>query len=148
MSNFMERALAKRVLQLSVPETVDIEKVSPNIMSGVKKALLSGETHYTERPGIKELREKVALKLSVKADQVVITNGEKEARFVAKLALNKITDDIIFGDFDDVDGISSFRVGFVAGPRDKIMKIRSLKQALSICTAAPSQRAVILSLSS
>ena len=41
---------------------------------------------------------------------------------------------------------TSFRVGYVCAPPPAAAKIRSMKQALSICTAAPSQRAVLLSL--
>ena len=47
---------------------------------------------------------------------------------------------------DDVLGLASFRVGYVAAPKKKAAKLRSWKQALSMCTAAPSQRAVLVAL--
>jgi aspartate/methionine/tyrosine aminotransferase len=50
---------------------------------------------------------------------------------------------IAIGSLDGLDGLASFRVGFAAGPAAVIARLRSWKQALSICTAAPSQRAAI-----
>jgi aspartate/methionine/tyrosine aminotransferase len=53
------------------------------------EALDRGETHYTDRPGIKPLRERLAATLSgrfgiaIDANGVVITCGVTEARFVA-----------------------------------------------------------------
>jgi len=146
MSEVMKRAIAQRVSELAAPVTLPIERAPDALLAGVERALLAGETHYTDRPGIRELREKVALKLGLEVDGVIITNGAREGAFVTGLALGERPDDLMIGNFHDLEGISSFRVGFVAGPVETAKKVRTMKQALSICTAAPSQRAVILAL--
>lgn len=147
MSDVLKRALAERVKELPPPtETVSVSRVPLEILEGVRDALLAGETHYTDRPGIRELREKVAERLERTADEVIITTGEREAKFVTRLALGDVTDDIVIGDWDELPGLSSFRVGYVAAAPELAKKIRAWKQALSICTAAPSQRAVLLAL--
>lgn len=160
MSRIMENALAERVRRLpNVPNGIDTVEVTPvpeEILKGVRDALLAGETHYTARPGIPELRAKLAERLAISdrtADEIVITCGEREARFVARLALGL---DPLFpqddeslplvGTLDDLPGLSSFRVGFVCAPRELALKIGTWKQALSICSAAPSQRAALLAL--
>jgi aspartate/methionine/tyrosine aminotransferase len=63
---------------------------APAIRDAVEDALGRGETHYTDRPGILRLREKIAAALTarfgVKADaksDLVVTCGVIEARFVA-----------------------------------------------------------------
>jgi aspartate/methionine/tyrosine aminotransferase len=53
------------------------------------------------------------------------------------------TDTLLIGSLDGLDGLPTFRVGFAAGPAPVIARLRTWKQALSICTAAPSQRAAI-----
>ena len=87
----MEKALAERVHRLpSLTEVTVVTRVPEGILAGVRQALLSGETHYTARPGIPELRAKVAERLALSdrtADEVIITSGEREAIFVARLAL-------------------------------------------------------------
>lgn len=45
--------LAERVAQLE-------ESVPAAVWNAVRQALLSGETHYTPRPGLRELRRKLA----------------------------------------------------------------------------------------
>lgn len=50
---------------------------------------------------------------------------------------------IMIGDLDSLPGLDSFRLGYVAGPADLVKRIQTWKQALSICTAAPSQRAAV-----
>ena len=64
--------------------------LSPSTRAAVEAALDRGETHYTERPGILPLREKIALALSdrfritTNADSdLVVTCGVTEARFIA-----------------------------------------------------------------
>ena len=39
----------------------------------------------------------------------------------------------LIGNWDEVRGLESFRVGYVAAPKEKAAKLRSWKQALSIC---------------
>ena len=158
----MEKALAERVhrlprLSLSSEVTV-VTRVPERIIAGVRQALLSGETHYTARPGIPELRAKVADRLALSdrtADEVIITSGEREAIFVARLALGLdplsfqegLPTSTIVGTLDELPGLSSFRVGFVCAPKELALEIRTWKQALSICSAAPSQRAALVALS-
>ena len=136
MSEIMAKALAARAKELAAPTELEVEPVPARILAGVRRALEAGETHYTDRPGILELREKVAARLGLETDGVVITNGAREAAFVTGLALGG-PGEVMIGNFHDLSGVSSFRVGFVAGPTDAIKKVRALKQALSICTAAP-----------
>ncbi len=158
----MEKALAERVHRLarlpSLTEVTVVTRVPAGILAGVRQALLSGETHYTARPGIPELRAKVAERLALSdrtADEVIITSGEREAIFVARLALGLdplsfqevLPSSMIVGTLDDLPGLSSFRVGFVCAPRELASEIRTWKQALSICSAAPSQRAALVALS-
>ena len=50
---------------------------------------------------------------------------------------------IVIGDVDALPGMATFRVGFAAAPADLMRAVRTWKQALSICTAAPSQRAAL-----
>ena len=217
MSDVVERALAERVRRLQVrPEPLPVGGVPEWLRARVRDALAAGETHYTDRPGIPELRRALALPFSSMglergADEVVVTSGEKEALFVSLLALALgpgdaavafgrcaheelfellgfhpasstsrprlrytelvetppdwssreaplivnlgsgvlgdlprwiVEDDpIVLGNLDALPGLASFRVGFVCAPAALAKKVRSWKQTLSICTAAPSQRA-------
>lgn len=149
MSDAMKQALAARVEELpTAAGPIAVDAVPMDILEGVRDALLSGETHYTDRPGMRELREKVAATLGRAAEEIVITTGDREARFVIRLAFGETPEDvdIIIGNWDEVPGLESFRVGYVAASKEKAAKLRSWKQALSICTAAPSQRAVLVAL--
>jgi hypothetical protein len=51
---------------------------------------------------------------------------------------------VIVGDLDALPGMAAFGVGFVAGPTAIVGAARTWKQAFSICTAAPSQRAALV----
>ena len=181
------------------------------VLDGVRRALLGGETHYTSRPGIVELRERIASTIGHEspvdyaADDVVVTSGSSEAVFVILLGLGISTGEVrapadleyealfrlmglevmrdegselisfekspftildvgerlqqglpgnidaehtlIVGNLDAQEGLGSFHVGFICGPTSAVARVRRWKQALSICTAAPSQRAAFLSLS-
>jgi aminotransferase len=88
-------ALAQRAQVLSgrlpdLPPFPPSPVASPAVRAAVEAALDRGETHYTDRPGILPLREKVAallearfgLKTDAKTD-LVVTCGVTEARFVA-----------------------------------------------------------------
>lgn len=82
---------------LALPETdsqTDNGMVALNAAArkAADAALDRGETHYTDRPGIKPLRALVADRLTaaglpVEPDEVVITCGIEEARFVAVTVL-------------------------------------------------------------
>jgi aminotransferase len=72
------------------------------VREAAKAALESGATHYTERPGIRRLREAVALKLCeangiavAPEDEVLITCGVQEALFLAVRALVGPGDEVI-----------------------------------------------------
>jgi aspartate/methionine/tyrosine aminotransferase len=196
--------------------------------------LAAGETHYTTRPGLTELRQAIGRELGslggpdCGADGVIVTQGEGEALYVTLLGLgigaesvvaitpdcvhrkllsmlgtvNVGTDDpeasgadaclcefdkvrsdakepvpdgrfeivalggllfsenssktdlsvfpantVLIGHLDSLSGLDHFRLGYVAGPPDVVKRIQTWKQALSICSAAPSQRAAMFAIS-
>jgi DNA-binding transcriptional MocR family regulator len=80
-------ALARLASPAAVPPAAD--EVSAAARNAAAAALDRGETHYTDRPGLRPLREAVAGRLrdlhdlTTQADDVVITCGVTEARFVA-----------------------------------------------------------------
>lgn len=227
--------------------------LSAEVTDRLRRALLGGETHYTARPGIPELRAAVRERLLAAglggAGEVVITAGREEALFVAlagareaacaegrlgdrvggggrvllpaaaagdpaflaacgALDLQPTTaaDDpatrvaavglldapvdpvssdeassdgatsdgedrgalrildlgdglprlapgalaevgagtVLVGSLDGWPALAGFRVGFFFAPTAALPRLRGLKQAISICTAAPSQRAAAL----
>ena len=82
---------AKRVLELQRLEVQDTSVSLPErARAAALEALERGETHYTDRPGILPLREKVAdwlehhysVRINPKTS-LVMTCGDTEARFVA-----------------------------------------------------------------
>jgi hypothetical protein len=54
---------------------------------------------------------------------------------------------ICVGHLDSLPGLDHFRMGYVAGPPDLVKRIQTWKQAFSICSAAPSQRAGLFAIS-
>ena len=240
----MMRALSVRARTLSVDLT-EINAAAPpapaDLIDDVRRHLLGGETHYTTRPGIIDLRRRIAERIEQigggsldPLGSVLITAGEREALFVTLLGLGlrpgarvvavdqggcheglmrllglqviEPTDrrrqgDVVYreitcqeglwpstgkvncveiynlrsqlterpaageegrageeigsslgaqtvltGNLHGLIGMDSFRVGFAAGPPSTMKPIMVWKQALSICTAAPSQHAAIHSL--
>jgi aspartate/methionine/tyrosine aminotransferase len=76
---------------LDLVHTADVELPAP-VRDAAKAALDRGETHYTTRPGIMELRSAIAERiathgLTMSASDVVVTNGGAEALFIAMKAL-------------------------------------------------------------
>jgi len=237
--------LSARALALApVSEAARSDKVTiaADVLKAVHDALIGGETHYTNRPGIPALRSRVADELQLLGGPafdpnlgVVITAGVREALFVTMLGLRLLPGEVIVGgpddggefadlfsliglrpvslgdapsssadarlvyhereqddtatatliatatgqglplvlnirssigsdraatlsalashdqsmvvgDLDALPGIAAFRVGFVAGPAALVAGARLWKQAFSICTAAPSQRAALIAL--
>src|SRR5215212_11448231 len=73
---------------LSPPAFGEAAAMAPAAAEAVHDALSRGETHYTDRPGILPLREKVAsllnrrFGLSFDAGRITLTCGVTEARFV------------------------------------------------------------------
>ena len=221
--------------------------LAPEHAAALRSALLSGETHYTPRPGLPELREAIAQRIEAAGapagGTVVVTAGRQEALFVAlagaraeggdtpatvvlspathrdpgvraacavldlfvdcrqpaagdagletptgrtggapttDVAVARVTtpeeagtgapmeivdcgdrllgrddaepsflagvgeDAVLVGSLDGLPELAPFRVGFFRAPPRLLGRLRSLKQAISICTAAPSQRTAAL----
>lgn len=57
-----------------------------------------------------------------------------------------LADAIVIGSLDGLEGMHPFRLGFVAAPVDVRPRIAKWKQASSICSPAPSQRAALWAL--
>ena len=249
-----KRALARRTSELSgtsvPPIEIRAEPLDAELLEDLRNHLLAGETHYTTRPGVLELRQQLTQRIVIAGgpqydaeQETIITAGEGEALFATLLGLglsegaracaddeggrhSKLfailgiqvvqptdanmapplleyselatdetgadttgrdhlpqesmegdtpyqTDEkmkcivnvgslafgdstfgwpavdphtVVIGNFDGLAGISSFRLGYVVGPKTLVKKIMTWKQAFSICTAAPSQRAAIWTL--
>ena len=210
--------------------------LAPELVERLRQALLGGETHYTARPGLPELREAVGERLRAAGlpgpGEVVVAAGRREALFVAlagaREAARERTDEggppgwpvslspaagddpavanacgaldlvpasdeavadlrrhdepeaggdgsgqtagalpivdlgdslaslpagalrrvppeaVLVGSLDGWPELAGFRVGFFFAPPAVFDRLRGLKQAVSICTAAPSQRAAAL----
>jgi aspartate/methionine/tyrosine aminotransferase len=243
MTDTKKPLLADRTTALSSvslsDETPAEHDAAPPLLSAVEAALLAGETHYTVRPGIPELRRKITQEIVLLGgpfpdaddpmDNVLITSDEAEAIFAIVLGLRLDPGDVlvasedpcrhealfrlmgfgvgekessetkltyrswdadrerqkdvldfatkseipdvldlgsslisppwnafppvdssrtlITGNLDALPGVSSFRVAYLMASKDRIARCRPWKQALSICSAAPSQRAAIHALS-
>lgn len=243
MTNTKKPLLARRIAALSglsLADEITVEHdAGPALLATVEAALLAGETHYTVRPGIPELRRRVTQEIvrvggpfpdaEDPMDNVLITSDEAEALFAMSYGLhlepgevlvaakgpfrheplfrlmgfrvgerpsletkltyrswdaalehqkeildaateNDLVDvldigsslvspswdafppvdstrTLITGNLHALAGLSTFRVAYMMGSKDYIAKCRPWKQALSICSAAPSQRAAIHALS-
>lgn len=86
----LSRPLAQRVAALPAPsEHEGAGTVSAAVAAAAAEALDKGKTHYTDRPGILPLREQAVAGIGrqsgveIGADEVTITCGATEARFVA-----------------------------------------------------------------
>lgn len=250
MTHFCPIPVADRALSLPEGRARDLPEasLSADSMARLREALLGGETHYTARPGIPELRAAVRERLVAAglggAGEVVITAGREEALFVALAGAREaarddgrlesspgeeegrvllsaaasgdpallsaggaldlgpatVPDDratvaaverfgappdpanpveaisagaaggalrildlgdglrslapgalggvhagtVLVGSLDGWPELAGFRVGFFFAPAAVLPRLRGLKQAISICTAAPSQRAAAL----
>jgi aspartate/methionine/tyrosine aminotransferase len=220
--------LSERVRLLGVSDEASrpvAEGAPEPIWRAVRAALVSGETHYTPRPGLLALRRKIAEEIAGRggptydpAKAVVVTAGEQEALFTTLLGLAPgpgefllaaradcrhlplfgllglvprqgsgsgarfvyreagfpssdfelpeifnlgdglaskgalpswdVARAVVVGSLDALPGVASFRVGFVAGAETVMRRVETWKQAFSICTAGPSQRAALASLES
>jgi hypothetical protein len=241
---FIKRAIANRVAPLVDAADSELSNINqvriPNfILKALKESLLSGETHYTARPGMPELRKRILKEISLMGgpkydsiNNVLITTGESESLFVTLLGLKLFKGDFVIADdhirhrklfrlfdlrpnkalqpliptkntlfiyrerenshtvqeeliqlsvaldlpdflslgdslasdhhmkippasikhtllsgtFHALPGISFFQLGYLLGPEVLISRIRVWKQAFSICSAAPSQRAALTAL--
>ncbi len=83
----LARPLATRTLALpDAPLPAPAATETDAILQAGAQALADGRTHYTDRPGIGPLRDKLAAwtaPLGITADQFTITCGVEEARYVA-----------------------------------------------------------------
>ena len=85
-----ERATVLLKHSVEATATSAADAAPANIRSAVEAALDRGETHYTDRPGILSLREKIGallreqfnIVINAKSD-VIVTCGVTEARFLA-----------------------------------------------------------------
>lgn len=98
----LTRPLAARVAGLpEVVERTDSPTIPQPIIEAALTALAEGKTHYTDRPGILGLRKWVSeylqqqFNLSLKPDDVTITCGATEARFVTIKRLVKSGESIL-----------------------------------------------------
>lgn len=244
--NAIARAIADRAECLqdvpeSTPPCLDQLGIPPFILTALEESLSSGETHYTERPGIPELRQRIAREIHHlggprydSIDNVLITNGENESLFVTILGLGLIRGEVansaellrhrslfeffdlrphtdlspllssqdvrfiyresessfevqetlvklaidqnlpdflnlgdavgsshifkfppisyqhtlLAGSLNALPGIEIFQTGYLLGPEALMNRIRVWKQAFSICSAAPSQRAALTAITS
>ena len=165
MSHFCPIPVADRAQALPEPELLpdSAAVLAPEHARALRNALLGGETHYTPRPGLPELRERIAALLveagAPPGGQVVITAGRQEALFVVRgvdpvvdlgdrfpeADLSGVSPDaVLVGSLDAFPELAPFRLGFFRSPDALLARLRGLKQAISICTAAPSQRAAAL----
>src|ERR1700679_1543739 len=84
-----ERAKILLAHRVDAPASVTTDPAPANVRSAVEAALDRGETHYTDRPGVLPLREKIAERIrerfgvviDAKRD-VIVTWGVTEARFL------------------------------------------------------------------
>ncbi|MBK8021078.1 MAG: hypothetical protein IPK19_06490 [Chloroflexi bacterium] len=111
----LSRPLAARVAAL--PDPTDRQSSAENeeaVIHAAFEALDGGQTHYTDRPGILPLREKAVAQigqrcgLELSADEVTITCGATESRFVAIKKLVKPGDKILVaGSGTEVQGAAA-----------------------------------------
>jgi len=97
-----------RALEAQGRDVVHLEIGEPdfdtpaNVVEAAVSALRSGQTHYTQAPGIPELREVIAREIartrgiSVSPDQVIVTPGAKPIMFFTILALCQPGDEVIY----------------------------------------------------
>lgn len=240
VTDFEESAITKRLARRVADARPTILRISlhggtlpEGLIPHLRERLSAGETHYTTRPGIVELRHTIAREIEsmggpeLDADGVVVTHGEAEALFVTLLGLGigtgasvisrgqcrhrelfesmgidlvehgdprvsqakavyhqtdskgerplhvaaepqailalgdmlfsqcsgragplrNTTQSIMIGHLDTLPGMDLFRLGYAAGPPELVKGITTWKQAFSICSAAPSQRAAMFAIS-
>lgn len=106
---------AKTLVDNVHAEDVNAVQLEAAIGQAAKEALERGETHYSDRPGILPLREKVVaylqtLDVNTNAGNVVITCGVTEARFVAVQVLVERGGVVACaGDIDKMQGAAVLR---------------------------------------
>jgi aspartate/methionine/tyrosine aminotransferase len=89
----LTQVLAPRTVVAAATDTIDLTTPEPPAIPGpirraAQEALERGETHYTTRTGVTELRETIARQMTdegfpATADDMLITNGGSEALYIA-----------------------------------------------------------------
>lgn len=99
--------------------------VAQHARTAAAEALDRGETHYTDRPGIGQLRSQVALRLSgatgvdITASDTVVTCGVTEARFVPIQQLATPTSTVVaLGHRDRLEGACMIRGVSLQSPQE------------------------------
>ena len=93
-----KRALARRTSELSgtsvPPIEIRAEPLDAELLEDLRNHLLAGETHYTTRPGVLELRQQLTQRIVIAGgpqydaeQETIITAGEGEALFATLLGL-------------------------------------------------------------
>ncbi len=127
-------ARAQKLLALnhSSPKS-DEQKASEMTRNAAIDALARGETHYTDRPGILPLRQKVAemlqLRFNLEADPntIVISCGDTEARFVAVQCLLSANDGLLcLENTDLVEGPIIMRDAKLIKPEETLERVKAL----------------------
>lgn len=101
MRNRARKLRAEGVLVVNFAAGELDQDTSPSIKAAVHGAIDSGRTQYTDTLGIKELRERIAAKMSQKAgatysiEEVGFTAGAKQALFNANFVLFQPGDEVI-----------------------------------------------------
>ena len=81
----------------------------------------------------------------VDCEDRLLGRDDTEASFLAGVGLAGVGEDaVLVGSLDGLPELAPFRVGFFRAPSRLLGRLRGLKQAVSICTAAPSQRTAAL----
>lgn len=74
------RAVGEEIINLAIGEPHD--PVAPEILTATQEALRAGHTRYSAIPGLESLRTELAAPLPYhQADNIIITNGSKQALF-------------------------------------------------------------------
>ena len=102
---------------------------------------------YRELSDQPELQEDL-LRTSVRDDIPDILNIRSRIGARSGDDLSSVSADrtVLIGNLDSFPSLRAFRLGFVAGHERLLKRVLTWKQAFSICTAAPSQRAAVFSL--
>ena len=119
MSETLSRPLAERVSRLkSAPLPAQQKTIPSGAVEGAIEALASGKTHYTTRPGIVPLREKVSAhlqqvyQLDIPLDDITITCGIQEAEFVALKKLATPASQVLYTD-NEQGAVADYLQGFM-----------------------------------
>ena len=119
MTDKLSRPLAQRIAQLkAVSAPVEQKPIPPGAVAAAIQALADGKTHYTTRPGIVPLREKVSeqikqsYNLDIPVDDITITCGIQEAEFVSLKKLTTPGSQVLYAD-NEAGSVADYLQGFI-----------------------------------